>query len=83
LELAGHLSVADPRRRLYENAAASIGASLVRNYSVQGRTPGMGLIKHGVYSKPEGRGVDESCAWGDYFYLELLARLSISWSPYW
>ncbi|HEY9054673.1 MAG TPA: glycoside hydrolase family 88 protein [Rectinemataceae bacterium] len=83
LELASHLAVADPRRRQYENAAASMAASLARGYAVEEWMPGKGLLQHGVYSKPEGRGVDESCVWGDYFYLELLARLLIPWSPYW
>lgn len=83
LELAGHLPVADPRRRPFENAAARIGVSLATGYTAAGRPEADGLLLHAVYSKPEGKGVDESCIWGDYFYLELLARLSLSWKPYW
>ena len=30
-----------------------------------------------------GKGVDQCCSWGDYFYLELLARLRQIWYPYW
>ncbi len=83
LELAGHLPVADPRRRLYENAAANIAAALVSGYAVQEGTSANGLLAHAVYDKPSGKGVDESCIWGDYFYMELLARLQIPWQPYW
>jgi unsaturated chondroitin disaccharide hydrolase len=83
LELAGHLPVADSRRRTYENAAASICASLASRYAVRGNEGAQGLLKHAVYSKPAADGVDESCIWGDYFYLELLVRLLIPWKPYW
>ncbi|MCX7028304.1 MAG: glycoside hydrolase family 88 protein [Spirochaetes bacterium] len=83
LELACHLPAADRRRRQYENAAANIGASLASKYAAQGEKGANGLLKHAVYSKPANEGVDESCVWGDYFYLELLARLQLSWKPYW
>jgi unsaturated chondroitin disaccharide hydrolase len=101
LELAKALPAADARRRTFENAAASIAASLARGYaagaagaaSASGRsgvsgaadaaTRSNGLLLHAVYDKPKGVGVDECCIWGDYFYLELLARLGLSWEPYW
>jgi len=83
LELAGHLSAADPRRRLYENAAAQIAAALASGYAVDEGTGANGLLAHAVYDKPSGKGVDESCVWGDYFYMELLTRLQIPWKPYW
>ncbi|MFY7863962.1 glycoside hydrolase family 88 protein [Roseateles sp.] len=42
------------------------------------------LLLHGVYHKPHGRGVDEANLWGDYFYLEALARVDrIHWTPHW
>jgi len=83
LELAGHLPAADPRRRPFENAAACIGASLAEVYAATGREGSNGLLLHAVYSKPASEGVDECCIWGDYFYLELLARLQLPWRPYW
>lgn len=63
--------------------------SLARDYAPERCAPGQGLILHGTYSKqspyntctPEG--VDEFTAWGDYFYLEALTRLSRDWDPYW
>jgi unsaturated chondroitin disaccharide hydrolase len=83
LELAGHLPIADGRRRRYENAAAHIAASLVTSYAVRAENASNGLLLHAVYNKPAARGVDECCIWGDYFYLELLARLQLPWKPYW
>lgn len=41
------------------------------------------LLLHGVYHKPHGRGVDEANLWGDYFYLEALARLDSQWPTHW
>ncbi|MCL2595079.1 MAG: glycoside hydrolase family 88 protein [Promicromonosporaceae bacterium] len=42
------------------------------------------LLLHSVYSKPEGKGVDEGCLWGDYFYLEALMRhINPDWRRYW
>ena len=66
-----------------KNAAACIGASLAEVYAATGREGSNGLLLHAVYSKPASEGVDECCIWGDYFYLELLARLQLPWRPYW
>ncbi|MUI16588.1 glucuronyl hydrolase [Massilia dura] len=41
------------------------------------------LLLHGVYSKPHGQGVDEANLWGDFFYLEALARVARGWTSYW
>lgn len=42
------------------------------------------LLRHGVYHKGAGLGVDEGSMWGDYFYLEaLLRRENPSWTSYW
>lgn len=49
-----------------------------------------GLVLHGTYSKRSPyntcteEGVDECVSWGDYFYLEALARLTkADWHAYW
>jgi unsaturated chondroitin disaccharide hydrolase len=34
-----------------------------------------GILKHGIYHIGKGLGVDESVAWGDYFFLEALERV--------
>jgi unsaturated chondroitin disaccharide hydrolase len=83
LELAQHLPLADPLRAQYERAAAGMTATLAADYADTSGTPGAGLLKHGVYHKPNGVGVDEACIWGDYFYLEALVRLTRTWRPYW
>ncbi|NIA56043.1 glucuronyl hydrolase [Massilia sp. TW-1] len=83
LELAQHLPLADPLRAEYERAAAGMVRTLAQDYADTGITPGAGLLKHGVYHKPNGVGVDEACIWGDYFYLEALVRLTRTWRPYW
>jgi unsaturated chondroitin disaccharide hydrolase len=87
VELASSLPLADPRRRRYETAALRIGSSLAEGYAAPSAAMGgegpNGLLLHSVYNKPKGEGVDECCVWGDYFYLELLIRLTRPWKPYW
>jgi len=34
-----------------------------------------GILKHGSYPEQKGLGVDESVMWGDYFFVETLARV--------
>lgn len=73
----------------YTAAAEKTAASLAKNYASRGVTQSNGLLLHGVYAKSSpfntvtDRGVDECSAWGDYFWLELLTRLSKPWEPYW
>jgi unsaturated chondroitin disaccharide hydrolase len=83
LELAACLAVSDGRRRRYEEAALAMALSLVRGYVAAGSRGTNGILLHAVYDKPSGKGVDESCVWGDYFYMELLARLALPRAPYW
>ncbi|SOC82591.1 unsaturated chondroitin disaccharide hydrolase [Ensifer adhaerens] len=64
-------------------------ASLIDNYAVKDPSTSNGLVLHGTYSKKSpyntcrGEGVDECVAWGDYYYMEALTRLSRLWSSYW
>jgi unsaturated chondroitin disaccharide hydrolase len=83
LELASNLPLLDPLRAEYERAAAGMVMTLSEQYVNRDATPGAGLLKHAVYHKPNGVGVDECCIWGDYFYLEALVRLTRIWEPYW
>ena len=63
--------------------------SLVDNYAVSDPAISNGQLLHGTYSKKTpfntctGEGVDECVAWGDYYYMEALTRLSRNWSSYW
>jgi unsaturated chondroitin disaccharide hydrolase len=83
LELAGCLPPSDLRRGRYEGAALAMAKSLVDCYAAAGRAGTNGLLLHAVYDKPSGKGVDECCIWGDYFYLELLTRLARPHVSYW
>jgi hypothetical protein len=83
LELASRLPLLDPLRAEYEHAAAGMVMTLSEQYFNHEGAPGAGLLRHAVYHKPNRIGVDESCIWGDYFYLEALTRLSRIWEPYW
>lgn len=43
-----------------------------------------GLLDRGVYAFSEGKGIEESNLWGDYFYLEALVRMAKpTWNRYW
>jgi unsaturated chondroitin disaccharide hydrolase len=83
LELASRLPLLDPLRAEYERAAAGMVMTLSEHYFSDDGAPGAGLLRHAVYHKPNRIGVDESCIWGDYFYLEALLRLNRIWEPYW
>lgn len=80
LELAKSLPAAE--REPYDAAAWEIIQSLSRHYLAS--SPGAnGILKHAVYHMPNRVGVNESCLWGDYFYVEALVRLTRNWRPYW
>jgi unsaturated chondroitin disaccharide hydrolase len=83
LELARGLRTGPPAQR-YRAAAGRILRSLVDNYSTAGDPDSDALLRHGVYDKPKGIGVDEGNLWGDYFYLEALTRATRpGWTSPW
>ena len=58
--------------------------SLTEHYVPERPEDSDALLLHGVYDLPKGIGVDEGTLWGDYFYLEALARRSMpGWRPAW
>lgn len=83
LDLVRYLPLTDPDRAVYEGAAKAILSALIKFYTPEEIKPGQGLLLHGVYHMPNKVGVDEACAWGDYFYLEALTRFAKIWEPYW
>ncbi|MRS14818.1 glucuronyl hydrolase [Enterobacteriaceae bacterium RIT691] len=83
LELVKALPTLDPHRAHYEEMALRIVKSLTDNYLAQDDEPCEGLLKHSVYHMASGKGVDQCCSWGDYFYLEALMRLRQIWAIYW
>ncbi|QBE66999.1 glucuronyl hydrolase [Pseudoduganella lutea] len=81
LEICGQLPDGEARAR-YQAAALHLLGSLARRCAA--RQPGSdALLLHGVYSKPHGQGIDEANLWGDFFYLEGLARVTRGWTSYW
>jgi unsaturated chondroitin disaccharide hydrolase len=83
MELAGALPLADPFRRVYENAALHLLAALTGKYTSAAAPRSNAILLHGVYNKPGKAGVDEAVIWGDYFYVEALVRVLRGWKPYW
>ncbi|ANE45681.1 glucuronyl hydrolase [Paenibacillus swuensis] len=83
LELAKHLPLTDPDKRLYENAAMSMVKSLADHYTSVDVPESNGVLLHAVYAKPHDKGIDECNIWGDYYYFEALVRLKKDWALYW
>ena len=72
-ELASWLPEGEARAH-YQRRADAILASLAADYSTAEHPESNALLLHGVYDWPSSIGVDEGTLWGDYFYLEALAR---------
>lgn len=83
LEMADHLKTAGDSGILYENASLHILKSLSERYTTALHPQSNGILKHAVYNKPRGMGIDECCIWGDYYYFEALVRVLKDWKPYW
>ena len=75
LELAGQLPAADPYHDIYHAAAKVLLSSLTKNYLYTEEESRNALLKAGVYAFKSGLCVNEPVIWGDYFYMEALARL--------
>ncbi|WP_406697642.1 glycoside hydrolase family 88 protein [Singulisphaera sp. Ch08] len=67
----------DPdRARRYRNASLTILDTLCTDRYLAWNTPGWeGVLMHGVYHFHKKLGVDESVMWGDYFFLEAVAKV--------
>ena len=88
LAMAPHLEEKEAAH--YRAVAEQLAAALVEHCAVRDPAVSNGLLLHGVYAKnspynpiPADRGVDECNTWGDYFYMELLTRLTTDWKMYW
>ena len=66
----------DPARaRLYGDTAMRSLDTLTEPEFLAIETPGWeGILKHGIYHRRKGLGVDESVMWGDHFFLEALSK---------
>ena len=59
----------------YRDAALTILDSLCSDRYLARSTPGWeGVLKHGVYHFHKRLGVDESVMWGEFFFLEAVAK---------
>ncbi|MDO4295376.1 MAG: glycoside hydrolase family 88 protein [bacterium] len=73
----------------YTSMAKRLMYALVNSCAVTDPAKSNGLLLHGTYAKQSpyngcsNNGVDECVAWGDYFYMEALARLCKDWDSYW
>lgn len=87
LEMAKYLP--QEKADYYTKIANQIAASLAKGYAVKSTQESNGLLLHGVYAKSspyntvQDRGVNECNTWGDYFWFELLTRLTKNWELYW
>jgi len=79
LEIAAQLPEGAQRQR-YHNAALDLLEALTQHCAGQLPASG-GLLRHGVYHRAANLGVDEATLWGDYYYLEALARVADHWTP--
>jgi unsaturated chondroitin disaccharide hydrolase len=75
----------DPERAASARSHAhAILASLIENYAPADPESSDTVLEHSVYDFPKNVGVDQGTLWGDYFYLEALARVARpQWRPYW
>ena len=83
MEMAKYLPEDDVDFPKYKKVAADIFNSILDNYAASYDTGCEGLLLHGTASKPHNRGIDECNVWGDYFYMEAIARSLLDWNPYW
>ena len=75
--------VSDLESHVYRNGAINILESLYQNYGAWGDPEEEGLILHGTSNYPENRNIDVPLIYGDFFYVEALARLKGNGPFYW
>ncbi len=87
LEMSARLPKVEARR--YTDSARKILKAITDMCAVTDSGVSNGLLLHGTYARKtptnscRNGGVDECCAWGDYFYMEALTRLATDWNSYW
>lgn len=76
-------SVAGEEAGLYRKSGETILRSLYENYGAWSNQAEEGLILHGTSHYPERRNIDVPLIYGDYFFVEGLARLKGSSDTFW
>lgn len=74
LEMAEHLGT--QKGRMYRDGALNILRSLTDNYANLDKMDKDGILNEGTGSKPGNQNVNVSLIYGDYFYVEALAKLN-------
>ena len=83
-EMAKLLPDTAEQKPIFESAAAQLIESVIDNYTGDIGAEYDGLIHHVTHAKPQGQGFDECAVYGDFFYLEALARyLKSDFKKYW
>lgn len=77
LEIASHLP--ETEGRLYREGAHRILESLTKSYAYLGDEKEQPILREGTGNKPAGQNVDVGLIYGDYYYVEALAKLK-GWS---
>jgi unsaturated chondroitin disaccharide hydrolase len=84
-EMAQLLPDGAEQKPIFESAAAQMLESVIDNCTGDiGVKVYDGLINHVTHAKPQGQGIDQCAVYGDFFYLEALARyLKPDFKRYW
>ena len=84
LEMASMMDDSEPDKAIFECAAAKLLEAVIDNCTGDIGVDYDGLICHVTHAKPQGQGIDECAAYGDFFYLEALARYLLpDFKKYW
>ncbi|HEY6686230.1 MAG TPA: glycoside hydrolase family 88 protein [Propionibacteriaceae bacterium] len=75
LIMLSSLAANDDQARRYHNHAEATIARLCEPEFVAFEDSWEGILKHGSYHETKQLGVDESVMWGEYFFVETLARV--------
>ncbi|WP_042454131.1 glycoside hydrolase family 88 protein [Neobacillus dielmonensis] len=73
MEIADHVPANE--KRIYLAAANKILQSLSENYATWNIPEHQGILLHGTGNKPKGNFIDVSLIYGDYFFIEAIAKL--------
>ena len=83
-EMCKHLSDDDEQKAVFESAAAQMLEAVIDGYTGDIGVEYDGLIHHVTHYRHGKQGVDECAVYGDYFYLEALARYLLpDFKMYW
>ncbi len=84
LEMASMMDNSDPDKLIFESAAAQLLEAVIDKCTTDIGVDYDGLIHHVTHAKPQGQGIDECAPYGDFFYLEALARYLVpNFKKYW